>query len=1759
MVILDANQLTPVFASDVIVVASYLGVGSWQGSCSTTDGDSICAISIKLPADLFAKASPSTLLTATVSVNGAFAVDAGVATQVLTPPLTLIHTSPKQIQVTLPQAAQSVGKVFNVSVAAVAPQGVHTNTFNIGVTVSNNLRVVGFTIDPSSWLADTLISDANHGAVAAILQSASASSLSSFFQVQLEVVSVSSATASFSLTLSSWTDNNGNVITANINYVGGSGTGYVSIDQGHIISFVPFPRVVNLFNTAIFTGDAVVSPLSVIGFYADGTTQRILSGITCSSSNANALSVAPDCSQLMLNGAETAGGTVVVTAKFPTAVSGSSMNVNVWYPQGSLSIQATDTTLNVVTGWFSPDDNCLQAYQQAELRVFATFAMNSNVVTLQVTRDVASLLNSDNPSVLAISNNVARVPLVKGLSSGTTTVSLRNPSGQLFATTSISVSNVPVTVVAITSIPVVSIDLAVDHNAVYLGASTVTATLVNKFTNPFQTAYVYSAAVFSDGTQFSLEYDQNVTLTPGNKVVHVSASSATDIIPSGSGLSTVSTSWVSQCPDNASIGSGSFEVSVAYEIVVALIVTAPVRLLAPVDDLATLSPSNAPTLSTVNVALKYASGLTVDVTTNMHVTYSVSSPIIVVSTSSNSVHVSAGEGYGVANLTITYTFGTTVLTFDVTYTVVKALSVSLVPRAYPAYPSSNTVVLTALHPISFTSAYQKALLQVLLIRSDGLQFDVSTQASNTFSFSIDTQFVDIGAFIVQKTTSDGVIITKSPSIDAYGTVGVSVSVGYLTSTSVFIVFSNNPVVVLSIFNIRIPSTLVSTAQVQVSILFNDTTQLTNYYVNGNEAVPGLIQLSTDPQYANVDSSTGLLVAVHNSPSTLNLLATNRVNNRVSVTAQVPFSVNLAAALGDVDLGIQASGVAIPSVPSIGTQFTVPVFANLGNYVVQAIQIRITYDAKVLQVLSCTQGAGWIGGQFERSINDPKGVIVIGGITGATTGADAQLAVLMFNTTGGAGTVTTIASFVQVLADKNLLPIGTFQGQSSVAGLVPVLIAPALTRRDSQQTSSPVFDTSVNGRRDACDTPLVGDVNRDCLLNMLDAAIIQGAVLRSTFNASYIRRQYTADQQTAMDVDENGIVNLQDAQYTINVVFHRYRLVVQKPFFTNEGIIGSTCVFSIGVRLLNDDYSVPLPNSTVVIFDIDSKDPVLKSQLSNTPIKGSFIANKPNGFYGSIFSSVSNGDGLYFVTLPGTFTLTQDLAVSIVIATLDSNNNVDSSRLTPLLRNDSVYASPKFPVLLQTVSVPTPFNASAKFNVNLNAASGYAPFVTIPSAKANACQPTSIVTPIAPSTGSSSSTNLLGLIALVAIVVIVVVVIVVVVHRRKPKFEVFSVRVALKQDINRADHHPFENDGCNYGYEVRTKDDSQYILGREIWVVRQRTYTFTFDKSVNKDYPMYLSTSDYGGGNGVEEYLNGVQNSPALYGSPQLLFTPSLDCPNVLYYQCTKQKNMGYKIYVVDSQAQCGRPVFEHASTDPFDDEAAADVMNKNSSNVSSSKADDHHEDDDTRVEHAIEIPLPVYRAPPPYQRPLSLSIQSTATSPEMSKSTATSPPIQTSPLITEITTAAGTHVAGSNVSSRRAPPYLPPPSYVNSLKYSTTGRTAAANTTTLSSATSPGDISASLPRPPSYNAPPAYASIVNAIRSQPSSRQATNATSPRLASRSDGTGSRQGSAAINATSLRAPADVVVNMNEGNTDLADESTGHVVLQPMDGSKDLDTSA
>ena len=65
-----------------------------------------------------------------------------------------------------------------------------------------------------------------------------------------------------------------------------------------------------------------------------------------------------------------------------------------------------------------------------------------------------------------------------------------------------------------------------------------------------------------------------------------------------------------------------------------------------------------------------------------------------------------------------------------------------------------------------------------------------------------------------------------------------------------------------------------------------------------------------------------------------------------------------------------------------------------------------------------------------------------------------------------------------------------------------------------------------------------------------------------------------------------------------------------------------------------------------------------------------------------------------------------------------------------------------------------------------------------------------------------------------------------IRSRRTKRADFSVGVADEHDENRPDKHPFKKRWTSLrGYEFSTTKDAQFILGRELWLVRGQTYKF----------------------------------------------------------------------------------------------------------------------------------------------------------------------------------------------------------------------------------------------------------------------------------------------------------------------------------------------
>lgn len=113
-------------------------------------------------------------------------------------------------------------------------------------------------------------------------------------------------------------------------------------------------------------------------------------------------------------------------------------------------------------------------------------------------------------------------------------------------------------------------------------------------------------------------------------------------------------------------------------------------------------------------------------------------------------------------------------------------------------------------------------------------------------------------------------------------------------------------------------------------------------------------------------------------------------------------------------------------------------------------------------------------------------------------------------------------------------------------------------------------------------------------------------------------------------------------------------------------------------------------------------------------------------------------------------------------------------------------------------------------------------------------------------------------------------------------KVFQVTVADKDSS-----HPFYGIGHTIGFVV------DGVQGKALVLTRGETYIFDIRTNIKHDF--YLTTSTVGRGAGT--VTQGVKGQFTYIG--KVLFTPSRDTPDIMYYQCRNHPNMGGPLYIVN--------------------------------------------------------------------------------------------------------------------------------------------------------------------------------------------------------------------------------------------------------------------
>jgi hypothetical protein len=462
----------------------------------------------------------------------------------------------------------------------------------------------------------------------------------------------------------------------------------------------------------------------------------------------------------------------------------------------------------------------------------------------------------------------------------------------------------------------------------------------------------------------------------------------------------------------------------------------------------------------------------------------------------------------------------------------------------------------------------------------------------------------------------------------------------------------------------------------------DATEYSLFSSSGSRTFDNLMEFSVDnTNVVSVSGTTGEVTLLDNLHQTVTLTATSLPQSE-AVSATVSFACNLDFAAGDVDLG-SATGIAVaPTVSGdIGSTFTVAVRLNTDGKKLGAVDLVVEYDETVVAPTTVTTGATWPGGVFNFNLNDPVGVISLGGApTTGVSSAAYHVATITFEVVS-AGTVELFGHTVTMstFADENanVFAIGSPEASSSsprsfvagdlrTSGLARRWISEDVIRSRSRRaddvvttkcaSTAPCDATACGGRRQT------GDINGDCIFDVNDVSFLQLYLAEQIFSFSTTRGQAIASslqayQEAEMDVDRNGAVNPTDTSVLARVNFRLLRflrnMTVTPVEADDEG-----CGLTILAEVLLKGDTADSTDQTRVYFDIAALSTQGGSAFqtafdSSNATVGTIVTNsKGSGHFGGILLAEAIGDGWYQVTLSTPIELT-DIGLSPIIKTYDT--------------------------------------------------------------------------------------------------------------------------------------------------------------------------------------------------------------------------------------------------------------------------------------------------------------------------------------------------------------------------------------------------------------------------------------------------------------------------------------------------------------------------
>jgi len=987
---------------------------------------------------------------------------------------------------------------------------------------------------------------------------------------------------------------------------------------------------------------------------------RATTPASCVSSNEAIINVTDNCRSVFLTATQTTPEYLVnisLTSDGYTVT----LPFKIWFPVNH-SLLVSDNILSPINEWFNPEQNCAQVYQQSRVRVKCIFTDGERFSeVVDITPYVTSSLQVLNDSVAVYQDGY-----ISGVTSGITSLVLQS-NGQILASSNITVNSDPVDVLLLDTTAVVSVQLNSSASIAPYDTHSVQISIQDVLEFEGIEAYIAVTALLSDFTRFPLNNAPGILIRSLNTDVIIVAGSGSFVVQagrnSGSGELLEINITSQNCSSEVSVFSQTALVNVSLPPPVSVVINLTSARLTKTSDAAALI--GIATSIRVQVMVVFEGGQTPDMTGDDRTIYNISSGLNFTLTG-NTATVRARPGSISGSQTIAVSFTHVNLTAIAFIQIIQALDIQLGAHPFPDYPGSILSNTATLYPIANTSLWEQTVITARLQLSDNSLMDISTHSDLMLPISVAPPS-DLTANIVLITSNQVLNVTSTTaggSVDIMGVFGNVNSSGTLRVN-----ISTVPVVVQSIDDVHLSSNRnyitgirgIGSDQVIVSITFNDSTRYINLFESTVRQLPQLLWFATsNSNVLSVDESTGLLRLHANSRMLQTITVTAQVSGVLNSNLQV--ACNLGPAIGDVDLGNQ---IALPLAPfSVGSTIDIPLYINASSVGVASLNIDVMYPPTILRAQSVTLSSLTNRNPFVSRINDPPGVVALGGTLDQTAARHTILiATLHFNVMGQAGDIVEFTGMINTFHDINGMLIG--EGGRFVAGNIEGEVVSS-KRRKALEYSAPTVVMPRRNRRATCDNPPcsscpddreVGDTNFDCVLNVQDVTFsrvyITEAPLNFTGSLAHLLQNVSNEQQNALDSDQNGVINIDDIFYLLRVVFGLLRFVGNHTIINGPpdcGLQISFTLYSNGRTLIDGSNA----NKTMLGVIVANSNTTFQQAFDNDElVDGQKLPlNRSIGLTGGIVLADFTGNGVYTVTFSRNVAQYDNIGISLVQLTTD---------------------------------------------------------------------------------------------------------------------------------------------------------------------------------------------------------------------------------------------------------------------------------------------------------------------------------------------------------------------------------------------------------------------------------------------------------------------------------------------------------------------------